>query len=71
MPEAVAADLIRAARERLGPGIDVEKHFTRAIARGSSASRSFPDGDFFEPFKSGKASIVTDEIERFTARGCG
>ena len=28
-----------------------------------------PDGDIFEKVKAGKASVVTDEIERFTEKG--
>ena len=28
-----------------------------------------PDGDLFQGIKSGKASVVTDEIDRFTENG--
>ena len=28
-----------------------------------------PGGDFFEPFRTGKASIVTDHIDHFTKNG--
>ena len=28
-----------------------------------------PDGDLFESLRSGKASVVTDQIDRFTANG--
>jgi cation diffusion facilitator CzcD-associated flavoprotein CzcO len=37
--------------------------------RGGSASPFIPDGDLFQGIKSGKASVVTDEIDRFTEKG--
>jgi len=68
-PEVVAGELIRAARERLGPDIDVEKHFTPKYRVWQQRLTFVPDGDFFESFRNGKATIVTDEIESFTAKG--
>ena len=35
----------------------------------ASTYRLIPDGDFFQAINSGQASIVTDEIEKFTEKG--
>ena len=41
----------------------------RPIGRGGSASPSFPTATCSRRIKSGKASVVTDEIDRFTRKG--
>jgi len=68
-PEAVAQEMIALVKDHLGPDVDVEKHFTPRYRPWQQRVAFIPDGDFFEPFRDGKASIVTDEIERFTPDG--
>ncbi len=68
-PEAVKAELIGAVRQHLGPDYDVEKHFTPAYRPWRQRVAFIPDADLFKGIRSGKASVVTDEIERFTANG--
>ncbi len=68
-PQAVAQEMIGAVRANLGPGVDIEKHFTPHYRPWQQRVAFIPDGDFFEPFRKGKASIVTDAIECFTPNG--
>ncbi|MBN9254181.1 MULTISPECIES: NAD(P)/FAD-dependent oxidoreductase [unclassified Mesorhizobium] len=68
-PQAVAQEMIGAVRANLGPGVDIEKHFTPRYRPWQQRVAFIPDGDFFEPFRKGKASIVTDAIECFTPNG--
>ena len=59
----------RQIRAVLGPDYDVEKHFTPKYRPWRQRIAFVPDADLFEGIKSGKASVVTDEIERFTENG--
>lgn len=68
-PDAVRAELIGAVREMLGPDYDVETHFTPSYRPWQQRLALVPNGDFFESIRAGKASVVTDEIERFTEGG--
>jgi cation diffusion facilitator CzcD-associated flavoprotein CzcO len=68
-PEAVAQEMIASVAAHLGPEVDVETHFTPRYRPWQQRVAFIPDGDFFEPFKTGKASVVTDRIERFTPTG--
>jgi cation diffusion facilitator CzcD-associated flavoprotein CzcO len=68
-PEAVKGELLAAARECLGPEYDVETHFTPRYRPWRQRLAFIPDADLFEAIRSGKASVVTDEIERFTQTG--
>jgi len=56
-------------RMALGPDYDVAKHFTPRYNPWDQRLCLAPDGDFFTAIKSGRASVVTDEIERFTETG--
>jgi cation diffusion facilitator CzcD-associated flavoprotein CzcO len=47
----------------------VAKHFTPTYKPWRQRIAFVPDGDLFKGIKSGKASMVTDEIERFTETG--
>jgi cation diffusion facilitator CzcD-associated flavoprotein CzcO len=53
----------------LGPDYDVETHFTPKYRPWRQRLAFVPDGDLFQGIRSGKASVVTDEIERFTETG--
>ena len=56
-----------AARSR--PDYDVDTHFTPSYRPWRQRIAFVPDGDLFKGIASGKASVVTDEIERFTETG--
>lgn len=68
-PEVVREELIEAAREALPEGFDVEKHFAPSYNPWKERLCLLPDGDMFAAIKSGKASVATDQIERFTETG--
>ena len=68
-PETVRKELIEAVRAQLGPDYDVETHFTPSYRPWRQRLAFVPDGDLFQGIKSGKASVVTDQIERFTPDG--
>jgi cation diffusion facilitator CzcD-associated flavoprotein CzcO len=68
-PDAVKQELIAGVRAHLGPDYDVETHFTPNYRPWRQRLAFVPDGDLFEGIRSGKASVVTDEIERFTEAG--
>jgi len=68
-PEAVRQELIGSVQALLGPDYDVATHFTPKYRPWRQRLAFVPDGDLFAGIRSGKASVVTDEIERFTATG--
>jgi len=68
-PEKVKQELLAAARAYLGPDYDVETHFTPKYRPWQQRLAFIPDGDLFRGIRSGKASVVTDEIERFVENG--
>lgn len=67
--EAVKAELLAGVRMFLGEDFDVDKHFTPRYRPWRQRIAFIPDGDLFRGIASGKASVVTDEIERFTENG--
>ncbi|MDQ8729738.1 NAD(P)/FAD-dependent oxidoreductase [Bradyrhizobium sp. LHD-71] len=68
-PEKVRKDLLDNIRNLLGPDYDVDTHFTPKYRPWRQRIAFVPDADLFKAIKSGKASVVTDEIERFTETG--
>jgi cation diffusion facilitator CzcD-associated flavoprotein CzcO len=68
-PEAVRDELIGNIRSLLGEDYDVETHFTPRYRPWRQRIAFVPNADLFSSIKSGKASVVTDEIERFTPEG--
>ena len=68
-PEAVKTELLAAVRAYLGDDYDVETHFTPKYRPWRQRIAFIPDGDLFRAIRSGKASVVTDEIDRFTPSG--
>ena len=68
-PEQVKKELIGQITAVLGPDYDVQTHFTPQYRPWRQRIAFVPDADLFEGIKSGKASVVTDEIDRFTKNG--
>lgn len=68
-PEVVKQELLAGVRAHLGPDADLDPHFMPSYRPWRQRIAFVPDGDLFKAIASGKASVVTDEIERFTATG--
>jgi cation diffusion facilitator CzcD-associated flavoprotein CzcO len=68
-PEKVKGELLAGVRAHLGPDYDMDTHFTPSYRPWRQRIAFVPDGDLFKGIRSGKASVVTDEIERFTKTG--
>ena len=67
-PEAVKQELLAGVSAFVGPEITAE-HFTPRYRPWRQRIAFVPEGDIFQKVKEGKASVVTDEIERFTEKG--
>ena len=68
-PEKVKRLILGGVRMALGPDYDVRKHFAPRYNPWDQRLCLVPDGDLFTAIRSGRASVVTDEIETFTATG--
>ena len=68
-PETVKRELLAGVRAYLGPDYDVDTHFTPRYRPWRQRLAFIPDGDLFQGIAAGKASVVTDEIERFVETG--
>ena len=68
-PEVLKQELLEGVRAYLGPDFDIETHFTPSYRPWRQRIAFVPDGDIFQGIASGRASVVTDEIERFTKKG--
>ncbi len=68
-PDWVKREIVRLVREQLGPDYDVEKHFTPRYNPWDQRVCVVPDADLFVAIRSGKVSVVTDEIDTFTETG--
>jgi len=68
-PEAAKKDLLSAVEAYLGKDYDIATHFTPKYRPWRQRIAFIPDGDLFQGIKSGKASVVTHEIDRFTEKG--
>jgi cation diffusion facilitator CzcD-associated flavoprotein CzcO len=68
-PDKVAEELLTQARAYLGADYDVETHFQPKYRPWRQRIAFIPDGDLFQAIRSGKASVITDEIETFTDHG--
>ncbi|MEH2522813.1 MULTISPECIES: flavin-containing monooxygenase [unclassified Bradyrhizobium] len=68
-PEAAKKDLLSAVEAYLGKDYDIATHFTPKYRPWRQRIAFIPDGDLFQGIRSGKASVVTDEIDRFTEKG--
>ncbi len=68
-PAGVRGLIARRAQRQLGPDFDVATHFTPRYNPWDQRLCLAPDGDFFKALRSGKASVVTDQIASFTESG--
>ncbi len=68
-PNFVKNGLIRQVRSHLGPDYDVATHFTPRYKPWEQRMCLVPDSDMFLALKSGRASVVTDQIETITEKG--
>ncbi len=67
-PDKVRNMLLDGVREQL-PNVDIDKHFTPPYQPWDQRLCLVRDGDLFEAVRDNRASVVTDQIERFTADG--
>jgi len=68
-PDKVKQELLGLVRAELPPDYDVDTHFTPSYRPWRQRIAFVPDADLFKGISSGKASVVTDEIERFVSTG--
>ncbi|WP_432178728.1 flavin-containing monooxygenase [Streptomyces sp. NBC_00063] len=68
-PKLMRRLLIANVRRRLPKNFDVDTHFTPRYNPWDQRLCMVPDGDLFKAISSGRASVVTDRIERFTKTG--
>lgn len=67
--DEVRAELLAGVKEFLGEDFDIDTHFTPSYRPWQQRLAFVPDGDLFQGIAAGKASVVTDHIERFTEKG--
>ncbi|MDA1002869.1 MAG: NAD(P)/FAD-dependent oxidoreductase [Chloroflexi bacterium] len=68
-PEKVKRELLDGVRQYLPDDFDMETHFSPTYRPWRQRIAFVPEGDIFKGLASGKASIMTDGIERFTPSG--
>lgn len=67
-PKQVRSLLLASVKKRVGDGFDM-RHFSPNYKPWDERLCAVPDGDLFKVLREGKASVVTDHIERFTEDG--
>ncbi|MBD2783096.1 NAD(P)/FAD-dependent oxidoreductase [Xenorhabdus sp. DI] len=67
-PNLLKSFLLRLVRRKVGADFDM-KHFTPKYMPWDERLCFVPDNNFFKVLREGKASIVTDQIERITEKG--
>jgi len=68
-PGVLKRSLLKKVREEIGELVDVEKHFTPRYNPWDQRLCLVPDDDLFRSIQAGKASVVTDHIEKITPTG--
>ena len=68
-PNLMKSLIRRGAQRQLPDGYDVDTHFRPDYNPWDQRMCVVPDGDLFAAVTSGRASIVTDEVQTFTERG--
>ena len=68
-PNFMRKQLITMAKRRLPEGYDVQRHFSPRYNPWDERLCLAPNGDLFRTIRKGRADVVTDTIDRFTATG--
>jgi cation diffusion facilitator CzcD-associated flavoprotein CzcO len=68
-PEVVKEELLEAVKAYLPDDYEIDPHFTPTYRPWQQRIAFVPDGDIFQGIAAGKASMVTDEVDRFTEDG--
>jgi cyclohexanone monooxygenase len=68
-PQQASERIVAMARAQLPDGFDVGTHFTPSYKPWDQRVCVVPDGDLFKAIRAGRASVVTDAIDRFTPTG--
>jgi len=68
-PDKMKQYILKGVAKALGPRKDLLKHFEPSYKPWDQRVCLVPDADLFKALRSGKADVVTDHIERFTATG--
>ena len=68
-PGVLKRSLLKKVRAEIGELVDVERHFTPRYNPWDQRLCLVPDDDLFRAIQSGKASVVTDHIEKITENG--
>jgi monooxygenase len=68
-PDKVKSMLLGLTAKELPTGYDVATHFTPRYKPWEQRMCLVPDSDLFSAIKAGKATVVTDHIDRFTEKG--
>jgi cation diffusion facilitator CzcD-associated flavoprotein CzcO len=68
-PELMKRLLRRGLERQLPAGYDLDTHFSPSYQPWDQRLCVIPDGDLFRAIRDGRASVVTDRIERFTEKG--
>ncbi len=68
-PDVVKQELLAGVRAYLGPDYDIDTHFTPKYRPWRQRLAFVPEGDLFQGIRAGKATVVTDEIDRFVEKG--
>ena len=69
VPKRVKEFLINEVRKKLDINYDVDTHFTPNYNPWDQRLCLVPNGDLFNAINEGKASVVTDHIDKFTKEG--
>lgn len=67
-PKKIRELLLAQVKRQVGPDFDM-KHFTPKYNPWDERLCAVPNGDMFRVLRKGKASVVTDHIDRFTEKG--
>ena len=68
-PELVKRLLRKGVERQLPPGYDIDTHFTPRYNPWDQRLCLVPNGDLFKAIRDGAASVVTDQVDTFTAAG--
>ena len=68
-PKKIGDYLLKDIRKELGPDFDIKTHFTPNYNPWDQRLCLVPNSDLFKVMNAGKASVVTDQIDRFVPEG--